>query len=107
MTKPSFRQWLWYNLGGRLPDDMQDWVLHDLTGPGADARYLMRWTIPVLPLLLLFLLVPGPLWVSILMMIYILIPLIYFTIALASHNSLRTAMSLGKWPRFLMTLRSW
>lgn len=82
MTKPSFRQWLWYNLGGRLPDDMQEWVLHDLTGPGADARYLMRWTIPAVPLLLLFLLVPGPIWISIVMMIYILIPLVYFAVAL-------------------------
>ncbi|MFJ2667712.1 DUF5313 family protein [Nocardia fluminea] len=81
MNTPTLRQRLWYNLGGTLPPDLRDWVRHDLTGRGANARYLLRVLIPV-PLLLLFLLFPGPVWVSIAMMLLLLLPTIYFALAL-------------------------
>ncbi|QDP83258.1 hypothetical protein FOH10_06700 [Nocardia otitidiscaviarum] len=61
---------------------MRDWVLADLTGPGAARRYLLRFLIPVLPVLCLFLLVPGPLWIGLSMMALLYLPLVYFTIAL-------------------------
>nr|WP_257213784.1 DUF5313 domain-containing protein [Rhodococcus pyridinivorans] len=38
---------------------MQDWVRNDILGPGGVRRYLLRWNVPVIPLLLLFLLIPG------------------------------------------------
>jgi hypothetical protein len=61
---------------------MQDWVRNDLVGNGAQVRYLARFTVPVIPLLLLFLLIPGPLWMSLAMMALLFIPLVYFAIAL-------------------------
>lgn len=38
--------------------------------------------VPILPVLCLFLLVPGPLWIGLAMMALLYVPLIYFTIAL-------------------------
>ncbi len=81
MDTPSIRQRLWYNLGGTLPSDLQDWVRADLTGRGANVRYLLRVLLPM-PLLLLFLLFPGPIWVGLAMMLLLVVPTIYFTLAL-------------------------
>lgn len=81
-TKPSLRQFFGYTFGRTLPDSMQGWVREDLVGNGAQVRYLARFTLPVIPLLLLFLFVPGPLWMSLAMMALLFIPLIYFAIAL-------------------------
>ncbi|WP_280267120.1 DUF5313 family protein [Nocardia wallacei] len=71
-----------YICGATLPPSMREWVLEDLTGPGAARRYLVRFLVPVLLPLCLFLLVPGPLWMGLSMMALLYIPLIYFTIAL-------------------------
>ncbi|WP_036495936.1 DUF5313 family protein [Nocardia sp. BMG111209] len=71
-----------YIFGATLPPSMSDWVLRDLTGPGAGRRYLLRFMVPILPVLCLFLLVPGPLWIGLAMMALLYVPLIYFTIAL-------------------------
>ncbi|KZF04221.1 MAG: DUF5313 family protein [Rhodococcus sp. (in: high G+C Gram-positive bacteria)] len=80
--KPTFWQYLGYQFGRVLPASMQDWVREDLVGNGAQARYLVRFTLPVIPLLSLFLLVPGPLWIGLAMMALLFIPLVYFAIAL-------------------------
>jgi hypothetical protein len=61
---------------------MREWVLRDQTGPGATFRYLARFLIPPLPLLCLFLLVPGPLWMGPAMAALLYLPLIFFTTAL-------------------------
>ncbi|MFC8529047.1 DUF5313 family protein [Nocardia sp. NPDC057227] len=79
---PSLTQRLGYLFGRTLPASMSDWVLRDLTGPGATRRYLLRILIPVIPPLLLFLLLPGPLWMGAAMMALLYIPLVYFTVAL-------------------------
>ena len=80
--KPDFGQYLGYQFGRVLPPSMQDWVRDDLVGTGAQAWYLIRFTLPVVPLLALFLLIPGPLWIGLAMMALLFIPLVYFTIAL-------------------------
>ncbi|MGA9873906.1 MAG: DUF5313 family protein [Rhodococcus sp. (in: high G+C Gram-positive bacteria)] len=80
--RPSFGQYLGYQFGRVLPPSMQDWVREDLVGKGAQARYLLRFTLPVIPLLSLFLLVPGPLWIGLAMIALLFIPLVYFAIAL-------------------------
>ncbi|WP_089249388.1 DUF5313 family protein [Rhodococcoides kyotonense] len=80
--KPNFWQYVGYQFGRVLPSSMQDWVREDLVGNGAQARYLIRFTLPVIPLLSLFLLVPGPLWIGLAMMALLFIPLVYFAIAL-------------------------
>lgn len=68
--------------GGTLPTSMSQWVLDDLTGPGATRRYLLRLMIPLLVVLSLFLLVPGPLWMGGAMAALIFLPLMFFAIAL-------------------------
>lgn len=61
---------------------MSDWVIDDLTGPGAARRYLLRILIPIIVPLCGFLLVPGPPWMGPAMMALLYLPLIYFTVAL-------------------------
>jgi len=61
---------------------MQDWVRNDVLGPGSTRRYLVRWITPIIPFLLLFLLIPGPVWIPIAMMLLLLLPWIYFSVAL-------------------------
>ncbi|WP_043655832.1 DUF5313 family protein [Nocardia thailandica] len=84
MTRSTPTPWqrLRYIAGGTLPPELRDWVLRDLTGPGATRRYLMRFLIPILPVLCLFLLVPGPAWMGLSMMALLYLPLVYFTVAL-------------------------
>lgn len=79
---PTLPQRIGYILGRTLPPSMSEWVLNDLTGPGAARRYLMRFLIPIIPVLMLFLLVPGPKWMGLAMMALLYLPLIYFTAAL-------------------------
>jgi hypothetical protein len=52
---PTALQYLTYGYGRRLPDSMRDWVAHDLAGPGAVGRHVLRMAIP--PFLVL-----APLW---------------------------------------------
>ncbi|WP_433491398.1 DUF5313 family protein [Nocardia grenadensis] len=79
---PNLVQRIGYICGRTLPAEYADWVLNDLTGPGATRRYLVRMLVPLGLVLLLFLLVPGPLWIGASMMLLLLLPLIYFTVAL-------------------------
>ncbi|WP_216915275.1 DUF5313 family protein [Nocardia noduli] len=79
---PTFAQRVGYICGKTLPASKSEWVLADLTGPGATRRYLTRILLPIIPVLCLFLLLPGPLWMGLAMMALLYIPLIYFTVAL-------------------------
>ncbi|MFC6011666.1 DUF5313 family protein [Nocardia lasii] len=81
-STPTLPQRVAYIYGRTLPPSMREWVLRDLTGPGATRRYLLRVLVPILPVLALFLLVPGPLWMGLSMAALLYLPLIYFTIAL-------------------------
>ncbi|MBF6356816.1 DUF5313 family protein [Nocardia higoensis] len=81
-TTPTLVQRIGYICGKTLPASMSDWVLDDVTGPGATRRYLTRFLVPILPVLCLFLLLPGPAWMGLSMMALLYLPLIYFTIAL-------------------------
>ncbi|NNH74711.1 DUF5313 family protein [Nocardia uniformis] len=79
---PTLGQRLRYITGATLPSSMSQWVLEDLTGPGATRRYLLRVLVPVIPPLCLFLLIPGPAWMGLAMMALLYLPLIYFAVAL-------------------------
>jgi len=81
-TKPTLVQKVRYLCGATLPPSMSDWVVADLTGPGATRRYLLRFLLPVIPPLCLFFLLPGPLWMQLSMMALLYLPHVYFTIAL-------------------------
>jgi len=81
-TTPTLSQRIGYICGKNLPASMSEWVIDDVTGPGATRRYLTRFLVPILPVLCLFLLLPGPAWMGLSMMALLYLPLIYFTIAL-------------------------
>lgn len=81
-TKPTVVQQVRYVCGATLPPSMSDWVIADLTGPGATRRYLLRFLLPVIPPLCLFFLLPGPLWMQLSMMALLYLPHVYFTVAL-------------------------
>lgn len=81
---PSFVEHLGYLCGRTLPESTHAWVLNDLVGPGAVRRYTVRGIVPLLPLISLFLLLPGELWVRLSMMMLLFIPYVYFLIALGT-----------------------
>lgn len=63
IRRPGPLRWIWYALGGALPPQYRDWVLHDATCRTWRLRHFVRACVQLslltLPLLLL---VPGPLW---------------------------------------------
>lgn len=80
--RPNIVQYVLYCYGKRLPASMSEWVIRDLSGPGAALRMVIRWAIPCILLLLPFMFVPGGWYVRSGMTIPILIPYIYFAVAL-------------------------
>lgn len=62
VRRPDPALWLWYSIGGRLPERYQPWVLRDVTCRTWVLRHLARSMVQVSPGLL-FLLLPGPLWI--------------------------------------------
>lgn len=81
-TRPGPIQFIGYVAGRTLPDSMRDWVREDVLGPGGARRFLLRWNLPIVPILLLFLLIPGPVWIPFMMMLLLLLPWTYFSVAL-------------------------
>lgn len=60
--RPNPLQWLWYALGGGLPEHLSPWVLADTTGRTWILRHLARAVVQMLPVAALCLLaVPVPL----------------------------------------------
>ena len=81
-ARPNLLQYVGYCYGKKLPDSMQAWIRNDLAGKGATTRMIIRVTIPALLLLAPFWLIPTTLYVHAGMTVPILIPFIYFAIAL-------------------------
>ncbi|ASO20357.1 hypothetical protein FHR81_004466 [Actinoalloteichus hoggarensis] len=61
MSRPNPIQWLWYALGGRLPERLRPWVLHDVTCKTWVWRHAARGTVLLGPVTILCLLIPAPL----------------------------------------------
>ncbi|MFD8495369.1 DUF5313 family protein [Amycolatopsis sp. NPDC059657] len=61
VTRPGPLHWLWYAVGGRLPEKNHTWVLHDLTDRGWLWRHGARSSVMLAPLILGWLLLPAPL----------------------------------------------
>ncbi|MCP2261665.1 hypothetical protein LX15_005391 [Streptoalloteichus tenebrarius] len=59
-ARPNPIQWLWYAVGGRLPERLREWVLHDVTCRTWVWRHAARSTVLIGPISLACLLVPGP-----------------------------------------------
>jgi hypothetical protein len=79
---PTVFQKAKYLLGRPLPESMRDWVVRDVTGPGSARRYVLRGVIPFVPIFIAFAFVPGPVIYRMGMIALLLIPLVYFEIAL-------------------------
>ncbi len=83
--RPGFTQYLGYLFGRTLPAEMRDWVRDDLVGPGATVRYVVRFTVPLIPLFVaIYLLIPGERWIPLAMMVLLLLPTLYFEMALVN-----------------------
>lgn len=80
---------------------MQDWVRNDLVGPGASVRYVLRFTLPAVAVLCLFLLIPGPIWIPLAMMALLILPLLYFAVALQNIYRRHRLLSHGLDPELL------
>ncbi|MGY6653994.1 DUF5313 domain-containing protein [Amycolatopsis roodepoortensis] len=59
--RPDVFRWLWYSLGGRLPERYHAWILHDATTGSWRWRHVARSTVMIAPLCAVWLLLPGPL----------------------------------------------
>ena len=79
---PSLIQRLKYLLGRPLTEGIREWVRNDVVGPGNARRYFIRGLLPLIPILIVFAFVPGPLFIRLCMILLLLLPLIYFQIAL-------------------------
>ena len=64
MERPGLSRWLWYAMGGGLPDRHRDWVLHDVTTKRWRWRALLRSLVQIVPVsVLIYLLLPVEPWV--------------------------------------------
>jgi Family of unknown function (DUF5313) len=64
LRRPSAWQWVRYSLGGRLPPDLAEWVLHDTTCRSWALRQVVRSLLAISPLVVVLLVfIPGPFWI--------------------------------------------
>ena len=60
VKRPNPAMWLWYAVGGKLPDRYREWVLHDATTRTWLVRHVLRRLVFMLPILvLLYVLLAG------------------------------------------------
>jgi hypothetical protein len=64
LHRPGVLRWLWYALGGGLPERHSAWVLHDTTTGSWGVRHVLRAVVQMaVPVALVLLVVPGPFWI--------------------------------------------
>ncbi|MDT0277338.1 DUF5313 family protein [Blastococcus goldschmidtiae] len=64
LRRPGPLWWLWYALGGRLPERFSPWVLHDTTTRSWVVRHMARAFVQMMvPIGLVLLLLPGEFWI--------------------------------------------
>jgi hypothetical protein len=81
-ARPNLMQYIGYCAGKVLPPEMDDWVRHDLTGPGAWTRTLIRVSIPAVLIVAPLWLIPASVGMHLAMSTLLLIPFVYFAHAL-------------------------
>jgi hypothetical protein len=60
-VRPAPHRWLWYALGGSLPERHRGWVLHDTTTGTWWLRHLARTVVQLaVPIILIMTLLPAP-----------------------------------------------
>jgi hypothetical protein len=64
LVRPGPLRWLWYAMGGALPERFNPWVLHDTTTRTWALRHVARsMTQLAVPIALVLVLVPGEFWI--------------------------------------------
>jgi hypothetical protein len=64
LHRPGVLRWLWYAMGGALPERHSTWVLHDTTTGSWGVRHVLRAVVQMaVPVGLVLLVVPGPFWI--------------------------------------------
>ncbi|MBB3675825.1 DUF5313 family protein [Modestobacter versicolor] len=64
LQRPGVLRWLWYAMGGGLPERHRTWVLRDTTADNWGARHVLRAVVQMaVPVALVLLFVPGPFWI--------------------------------------------
>ena len=62
--RPGVLHWLWYALGGGLPQRNSSWVLHDTSTRTWALRHVVRSMVQLaVPIALVLIFVPGPFWI--------------------------------------------
>ena len=62
--RPGVLRWLWYAMGGGLPERHATWVLHDTSTRTWALRHVLRSMVQLaVPIVLVLVLVPGPFWI--------------------------------------------
>lgn len=69
---PGPLRWLRYAIGMRLPPENREWVAHDLTDAGWRTRAAVRQLVLVVPVAVVFALLPGDWSVRILLIALVL-----------------------------------
>lgn len=82
IKKPSVWQYLRYCMGAVLPPDLHPWVKNDLISKGAAKRFIIRVTTPVVIVLAPVFLLPTDIITKLSMTIPLLLPFVYFAVAL-------------------------
>lgn len=85
-VRPNPARWVWYAYGGRLPERYRDWVLHDVTCRTWALRHLVRSLVQLTPGLL-FLLVPGPMWIKAMPLLGCVLIALWCSAAYLEHTS--------------------
>jgi hypothetical protein len=88
-TRPTPLQWIGYTAGRPLPASMQDWVRNDLTGSWRVPRHLVRGMIPFVPIFVVFMFFPGPLYLRLMMVLLGLLLALFYSAAYMAQNRSR------------------
>lgn len=86
MQRPNPFQWLWYAVGGRLPERLAPWVLHDVTARTWVWRHAARGLVLLVPIAAACLLLPGPLGLRLAMVLLVAIVGVYFSLSYVDES---------------------
>jgi hypothetical protein len=62
---PGIGKQLLFSIGFRLPPENRDWVRHELTDAGWRGRIVLRHLVIMVPICVVLALLPGPVWLRI------------------------------------------
>jgi hypothetical protein len=85
--RPNPAQWVWYALGGRLPSAYREWVLHDMTASTWLWRHAARSSVLLAPLCVVWLLLPGALWIRLAMVMLAVIVGFFYSFVYSEESA--------------------